>query len=188
MVSGCGCPGSGSAPWRPLWGGTSRRSRRGSSNREGSAGSGCACSAGRVDCAASPRSARRRSDRGSRRSARTRSGGSSCTSPAVPVEPAQQVCERSVFGSAGQRPDLVDDRRERLLRRVGVDSFLPASVSPGSALDAPAEEVEPLIDVADPALLDRQRRPIGASTAPTSSQSASASARVPPTMTTKSSA
>jgi hypothetical protein len=25
------------------------------------------------------------------------------------VEPAQQVCERSVFGSAGQRPDLADD-------------------------------------------------------------------------------
>jgi hypothetical protein len=104
------------------------------------------------------------------------------------VEPAQQVCERSVFRSAGQGPHLVDDRRERLLRRVGVDRGLPASASPGSALDVPAEEVEPLIDVADPALLDRQRRPIGASTAPTSSQSASASARVPPTMTTKSSA
>jgi hypothetical protein len=34
--------------------------------------------------------------------------------------------------------------------------MLPAQASPSSALDAPAEEVEPLIDVADPALVDRQ--------------------------------
>ena len=45
-------------------------------------------------------------------------------------------------------------------------------------LDAEAQKVEALVDVGDPRLLSDRRRPIGASTAATSSRSASAWARV----------
>ncbi len=77
-------------------------------------------------------------------------------SPQRRVQPTQQVTERSVPCSTSQRSDLVDDRRERLLRRVGVDRCLAGPSSPGPALDAPPQEVEPLVDVADPRLGLRQ--------------------------------
>jgi len=51
---------------------------------------------------------------------------------------------------------LVYHREQRLLRWVGVDRSFAGSASPASALDAPAEEVESLIDVTDPCLGLRQ--------------------------------
>jgi hypothetical protein len=103
----------------------------------------------------------------------------------APQHRVEPVGERSMSFDVGERPYLVDDRVERFLRRVGVDGSFAASALPGAALDAPAQEVEALVDVADPRLRDR-RRPIGASTRLTSSQSASASSRLPATITTKS--
>ena len=50
---------------------------------------------------------------------------------------------------------LAVDRGERLLRRVGVDERLPVPRL-RLPLDAEAEEVEALVDVADPRLLLRQ--------------------------------
>jgi hypothetical protein len=41
-------------------------------------------------------------------------------------------------------------------RRVGVDRLLAGPASPATALDAPSQEVEPLVDVADPRLGLRQ--------------------------------
>jgi hypothetical protein len=61
-----------------------------------------------------------------------------------------------MFRSASELSNLADDGSQRLLRGVGVDSGLAGPASPGATLDAPAEKVEPLVDVADPRLLDRQ--------------------------------
>jgi hypothetical protein len=54
------------------------------------------------------------------------------------VDPAQQVGERSMTMPTGERSDLVDDRRERLLRRVGVDRLFAVFSSSRATLDAPA--------------------------------------------------
>lgn len=72
------------------------------------------------------------------------------------VELAQQLGERSMSLPASGPAHLVHDRRERLLGRVGVDRSLAGSPLPAATLDALPQEVEPLVDVADPALLDRQ--------------------------------
>ncbi len=61
-----------------------------------------------------------------------------------------------MFRTARQRPYLGHHRSQRLLGWVGVDRLLAGPSPPVAALDAPAEEVEPLIDMADPRLLDRQ--------------------------------
>jgi len=65
---------------------------------------------------------------------------------------------------------------------------VPRAASLLVALDAPAEEVEALLDVTDGGLLLRQPQPTVASTAATCSPSASVCCRVPATNTTKSSA
>ena len=75
--------------------------------------------------------------------------------PQYRVQPAQQVFERSMLCSAGQQSGLPDDRSQRLLRRVGVDRLLAGPASPVAALDTPPQEVEALVDVADPRLLFR---------------------------------
>jgi hypothetical protein len=60
------------------------------------------------------------------------------------------------WSHARGRRHLVHDRGKSLLRGVGVDRSLAASSPLVPALDAPAQEVEALIDVADPRLLFRQ--------------------------------
>ena len=105
------------------------------------------------------------------------------------VEPAQQVGERAMRCPPGQPSHLVDDRSQRLLRRVGVDVAFPGLVTfLAATLDAPAEEVEPVVYVGQPGLGLRQAQAIGCNTAATSPHSASASDCWPWTMITKSSA
>ena len=77
-------------------------------------------------------------------------------SPQHRIQPTQQVSKRSMFRPASQRPQLADHGGQRLLGRVGVDRLLARSTTSVSALDVPAEEVEPLIDVHDPRLGHRQ--------------------------------
>ena len=72
------------------------------------------------------------------------------------IDAAQQVCERPMSCPVGELPHLTLDRGQRLLRRVGVDGPPIGPASPRSALNVPAEEVEPLVDVADARLLNRQ--------------------------------
>jgi hypothetical protein len=60
------------------------------------------------------------------------------------VEPVQQGGQLPESGSAGQRPDRVDDGGECLLRRVGVDAD-PVGAPLSPALDVPAEKVEALV-------------------------------------------
>src|SRR5215216_4200147 len=62
------------------------------------------------------------------------------------VEPVQQGGQLPEPGSAGQRPDRVDDGGECLLRRVGVDAD-PVGAPLSPALDVPAEKVEALVKV-----------------------------------------
>ncbi len=77
-------------------------------------------------------------------------------SPQRRVQPAEQVGERSMFRSASERSDLGRHREQALLGRVGVDGSLAGPALPGPALDARPQEVEPLVEVADPRLLFRQ--------------------------------
>src|ERR1700757_762428 len=72
------------------------------------------------------------------------------------VDREQQVGKRSMLLSAGERSDLVHRRGQSLLRWVGVDRSLAGPASSRSPLDAVSEEVETLVDVADPRLLLRQ--------------------------------
>jgi len=57
---------------------------------------------------------------------------------------------------AGEPPHLVQEGKQRLLGRVGVDRSFACSTSPDAALDPPAQEVEALVDVADSRFLARQ--------------------------------
>jgi hypothetical protein len=101
---------------------------------------------------------------------------------------AQQGRQWLVAACSGQRADLSLDGRQGLLGRPGVDRA-PAWVAPYRLLlDAEAEEVKPLVDVADPGLGRRPAQAIGARTAAASCLSASACARLPATMITPSSA
>src|SRR5215207_5787366 len=73
------------------------------------------------------------------------------------VEPAQQVGERAMRCPPGQPSYLVEDRSQRLLRRVGIDVAFPGLVTfLAATLDAPAEEVEPVVYVDDSGLGLRQ--------------------------------
>ncbi len=76
-------------------------------------------------------------------------------SPQHRVEPVQQVGQRPVVCSAGQRPHPCHDRKQGFLRRVGVEVAL-SRASLAAALDAPAEEVETLIEVDHAGLRLRQ--------------------------------
>src|SRR6266545_2098897 len=60
--------------------------------------------------------------------------------------------------SAGSASAPCAGSRGSLLRRVGVDVVVPGAAFP-SAADVPAEEVEALVDRADPRLLGRQAEP-----------------------------
>src|SRR5215510_12699215 len=63
-----------------------------------------------------------------------------------------------MFASTGQRAHLGHHRGERLVGWVGVDRLLAVVSSPGAALDVPSQEVETLVDVADPRLGFRQAK------------------------------
>jgi hypothetical protein len=75
-----------------------------------------------------------------------------------PVQPVQHDRQRLVGGLSGDRPHLRLDGRKGLAGRVGVD-VVPRAASLLVALDAPAEEVEALLDVTDGGLLLRQPQP-----------------------------
>jgi hypothetical protein len=74
------------------------------------------------------------------------------------VEPVQQLGERLVVAGPRDLPDLRLDGRERPSGRVGVD-VAAAVAPPALALDAPAEEVDALVDVDHAGLLRSQRQP-----------------------------
>src|ERR1039457_4279949 len=67
------------------------------------------------------------------------------------VELAQQVSERLVPCSFRHRPHLADNRVQRFLRRIGVDN-LPGCSLLGPPLEVKAQEVKPLVNMADPGL------------------------------------
>src|SRR6266545_3052166 len=72
------------------------------------------------------------------------------------VEPADQVIQRLVhLDLPAQRLHLAHHRFQRLLRRVGVD-VVPVGALLTVTLDAPPEEVHPLVDVGDQGLRLRQ--------------------------------
>ena len=73
------------------------------------------------------------------------------------VEPVQELGERLLVVGPRDRLDLRLDGRERPLGRVGVD--VAATVASRLALDAPAEEVDALVDVRHVGLFRRQREP-----------------------------
>jgi hypothetical protein len=64
--------------------------------------------------------------------------------PQHPIESVQQDLQREVDVLSAQRPHLVLDDREGLLRRVRVD-VVPLGALLPVALDVPAEEVQALV-------------------------------------------
>jgi hypothetical protein len=93
-----------------------------------------------------------------------------------------------MLASTSERVHLGHNRGERLLGGIGVDRLLAGPTPYVSPLDAVTQKVESFVDVTDLVFSTDRRRPMGASTALISSRSASACARVPRIMTTKSSA
>ena len=67
------------------------------------------------------------------------------------VEPVQQLAERLIVSLPRDLPDPSHDRRKRRPGGVGVD--VAVAVSPRLALDAEAEELDPLVDMGDAGLL-----------------------------------
>ena len=106
---------------------------------------------------------------GPRRLSRAKVGA---PAPEHRVDPVQQLVERLVGAAAGDLLDLRLDGRKRPLGREQEDAR--AAATPAVALDAPAEEVDALVDVGDAGLLRRQRQPERAQHARRSVTSASA--------------